>query len=47
MKMNMNMKRKAEGIKEEDMLTFVAVVVGGGGRSTFIYTHRLDFESIE
>lgn len=33
-----------EGVKEGDILTFVAVGGGSGGRSTFIYTHRLDFE---
>lgn len=40
--------KRVEEDEDEDILTFVAVVGGGsGGRSTFIYTHRLDFDSIE
>lgn len=34
--------------EEEDILTFVGVggIGYGDGRSTFIYTHRLDFEAL-
>lgn len=43
------MKMNIEKRVGKDILTFVGVVGGngGGGRSTFIYTHRLHFESIE